>query len=70
VIQNVEGVAKDRFRALNYERLRRVISSAKHNLRKTLIAELCIRTLSIKLFVCAFLHNNHIGCTFNRIGAL
>jgi hypothetical protein len=47
-----------------------VIASAKHNLHKTLIVEVCICTLSIKLFVGAFLRNNHTVCAFNRTGVL
>jgi hypothetical protein len=36
-----------------------VISFAKHNLCKTLIVKVCIHSLSIKLFLDAFFHNNH-----------
>jgi hypothetical protein len=61
VRQSTEEVTEDRVHALNYERHRRVIASAKHNLHKTLIVEVCIRTLSIKLFLDAFLRNNHSG---------
>jgi hypothetical protein len=49
-----------RVHALNYERHQRVTSFTKHNLQKKLIAELYIRTLSIKLFFGAFLRNNYI----------
>jgi hypothetical protein len=59
--QSTEEVAEDRVHALNYERHQRVIASAKHNLCKTLIVEVCIHTLSIKLFLDAFLRNNHIS---------
>jgi hypothetical protein len=45
-----EDVAKDGFHMLNYERHGRVIVFAKQNLHKTLIVEVCIHTLSIKLF--------------------
>jgi hypothetical protein len=54
VRQSTEEVAEDRVHALNYERHKRVIASTKHNLHKTLIVEVCIRTLSIKLFLDAF----------------
>jgi hypothetical protein len=73
VRQSTEEVAEDRVHVLNYERHRRVtyvFSSAKQNLHKTLIVEVCIRTLSIKLFLDAFLCNNRSGATFNRTGAL
>jgi hypothetical protein len=37
------------------------LPSAKQNLHKTLIVEVCIHTLSIKLFLDAFLRNNRSG---------
>jgi hypothetical protein len=62
--KSTEEVVEDRVHALNYEWHRRVtyvFSSAKKNLSKTLIVEVCICTLSIKLFLNAFLRNNHSG---------
>jgi hypothetical protein len=58
VRQSTEGVAKDQVHALNYERHRRVISFKKPP--QNFNCGSFHTTLSIKLFLDAFLHNNHI----------